>query len=130
MLRVVLLFGCALLFLGCGETPSCDDKESKKLVMESVEKTVKTRLAARLNPSIVGDEWRNALKPEEVEMVEFNYKEYGPVLEDITQTAENDKMKTSECGAKLRFRNGQVFNLYYKLQKDSNGKLYADVEWR
>ncbi len=119
----------ALLFIGCG-APSCNDKDSKKLVMESVEKTVKTRLAAKLNPSIVGDEWQNALKPEEVDMVEFNYKEYGPVLDEIIEIAHNDKMKTSECSAKLKFRNGQVFNLHYKLQKDSNGKLYAEVEWR
>lgn len=128
MYKIALL--CfALLFVGCG-SPSCDSKESKKLVMESVEKTVKMRLASRLNPSVVGDEWRSALKPEEVEMVEFNYKEYGPVLEDITEVSQNDKAKSAECSAKLRFRNGQVFNLYYKLQKDSNGKLYADVEWR
>lgn len=128
MLRVIL-FGCALLFVGCG-TPSCDDKESKKLVLESVEKSVKIRLASKLNPSVVGNEWRSVLKSEEVEMVEFNYKEYGPVLEDIVEMSKNDKAKTAECSAKLRFRNAQLFALFYRLQKDSNGKLYADVEWR
>jgi hypothetical protein len=57
-----IVFLCfALLFVGCG-SPSCDSKESKKLVMESVEKTVKMRLARRLNPSVIGDEWRSAKK--------------------------------------------------------------------
>jgi hypothetical protein len=128
-MKKIALLCFALLFVGCG-APSCDDKESKKLVLESVEKSVKIRLASKLNPSIVGDEWRSILKPEEVEMVEFNYKEYGPVLEDIVEINQNDKAKTAECSAKLRFRNAQAFALFYRLQKDSNGKLYADVEWR
>ena len=98
--------------------------------MESVEKTVKKQLATKLNPSIAGDEWQNGLSPENKEMVEFNYKEYGPVLENIVTIKQTDNSSALQCTAELRFRNAQKFNLYYVLQKDTTGKLHATVEWR
>ncbi len=129
MLKIVI-FAFVLLFAGCGGKPKCDSVESKKLVMESVEKTVKRQLAIRINPSIVGDEWQNALSSDDKAMVEFNYSEYGPILENITTIKQSEKTDTLECTAELRFRNAQKFNLYYRLQKDTNGKLHATVEWR
>lgn len=119
-----------LLFVGCGGKPKCDSDNTKKLVMESVEKTVKKQLAIRLNPSIGGDEWENALSPEDKEMVEYNYKEYGPILENIASIKQDKNAKAVACSAELRFRNSQKFNLFYTLQKDTNGKLHATVEWR
>jgi hypothetical protein len=130
MLRVSVLCIVGVLLAGCGGKPKCDSDESQRLVLESVEKTVKKQLAMRLNPSITGDEWQNGLSPEDKEMVEFNYKEYGPMLENIVTIKGEDKGESVQCMAELRFRNAQKFNLYYVLQKDTNGKLHATVEWR
>jgi len=127
MLKIFL--SClALFFVGCGGNPKCDSSNSKKLVMESVESSVKKQLAMKINPAVSGDEWGNILSAEEKGMVEFNYSEYGPVLENIATLKQNSG--ALECSAELRFRNNQKFNLFYRLQKDTNGKLHAVVEWR
>lgn len=130
MFKVAILCIIGVLFAGCSGKPKCDSDESQRLVMESVEKTVKKQLAMRLNPSIAGDEWQIGLSPENKEMVEFNYKEFGPVLENIVTIKQEDKSSVVQCMAELRFRNAQKFNLYYVLQKDTTGKLHATVEWR
>jgi len=120
-----LLF--VLLFAACSDKPECDSSEAKELVMEKTEKKVKTTLALKLVKGAIGDEWVNIATEEEKAMIEFNYDEYGPILENI-KSIRGDK-NSCECSAKLIFRNGQKFDLYYKLQKDTNGKLHADVEW-
>jgi len=130
MFRVVVLFIVGVLFAGCGGKPKCDSDESQKLVMESVEKTVKKQLAIKISPWITAEEWQNTLSPEDKGMVEFNYKEFGPVLENIVTIKQEDKGSAVQCMAELRFRNAQKFNLYYVLQKDTTGKLHATVEWR
>ncbi len=127
MYKIALLC-LTLLFAGCSNKPKCDSSKSKELVMESVEKTVKRELATKLNSLAIGDEWPTVLSDDERKMVEFNYSEYGPVLLEIKSLNETDAY--SECSAKLRFRNAQEFSLFYRLQKDTNGKLHAIVEWR
>ena len=131
--NLLLLAGClyaAILLSGCGEKGiKCEGEETRKVVMGSVAKTIKQQLAAKQNPSIIGDEWQNFLNPEQKTIVELSYAEYGPVLENTSVIAENKEAKTLDCSGDIRFRNGQVFKIYYKLQKDTNGKLDVHLEW-
>ncbi len=129
MFKIALLSIAALLFTACSDKPKCDSNMAKELVMEKTEKKIKTTLALKLVKGAIGDEWVNIATDEERAMVDFNYGEYGPVLEDIGTIKEDIKNKTAECSAKLIFRNGQKFDVYCRLQKDSNGKLHADVTW-
>ena len=134
MLKNLFLLGCALciavIVSGCGEKGiKCEGEETRKVVMGSVAKTIKQQLAAKQNPSIIGDEWQNFLNPEQKTIVELSYAEYGPVLENTSVIAENKEAKTLDCSGDIRFRNGQVFKIYYKLQKDTNGKLDVHLEW-
>ena len=120
----------AIIVSGCGEKGiKCEGEETRKVVMGSVAKTIKQQLAAKQNPSIIGDEWQNFLNPEQKTIVELSYAEYGPVLENTSVIAENKEAKTLDCSGDIRFRNGQVFKIYYKLQKDTNGKLDVHLEW-
>ena len=120
----------AVIVSGCGEKGiKCEGEETRKVVMGSVAKTIKQQLAAKQNPSIIGDEWQNFLNPEQKTIVELSYAEYGPVLENTSVIAENKEAKTLDCSGDIRFRNGQVFKIYYKLQKDTNGKLDVHLEW-
>ena len=134
MLKNLFLLGCSLciavIVSGCGEKGiKCEGEETRKVVMGSVAKTIKQQLAAKQNPSIIGDEWQNFLNPEQKTIVELSYAEYGPVLENTSVIAENKEAKTLDCSGDIRFRNGQVFKIYYKLQKDTNGKLDVHLEW-
>ena len=134
MLKNLFLLGCSLciavIVSGCGEKGlKCEGEETRKVVMGSVAKTIKQQLAAKQNPSIIGDEWQNFLNPEQKTIVELSYAEYGPVLENTSVIAENKEAKTLDCSGHIRFRNGQVFKIYYKLQKDTNGKLDVHLEW-
>lgn len=132
MLKAFVL-ACATLFLlvGCNQkTLKCDSKESKELVLKHSEKKIKTILAMRLIKGAIGDEWESLAAQEERDMVEFNYKEYGPILSNIKTLSQGDNGQYAECSAELLFRNEQKFFVHYKLQKDSNEKLDATVEWR
>ncbi len=131
--NLLLLSGClyvALILSGCGEKGlKCEGEETRKAVMDSVSKTIKQQLAQKQNPSIVGDEWQNFLNPEQKTLVELSYTEYGPMLANTSMITENKEAKTVDCSGEIKFRNGQVFKIYFKLQKDTNGKLDAHVEW-
>ena len=120
--------GFALLFVGCGGV-KCDSDEAKKLVMDKTEQKIKTTLALRIVRGASGDEWGNIATQEEKDMVEFNYKEYGPVLANIKNLSGG--VDFAECSGELDFRNGQKFTVNYRLQKDANGKLDASaLEWK
>jgi len=131
MLRAVVL-ACLALFLlvGCDQKAiKCDSKEAKELVLKNSEKKIKTVLAMRLIKGAIGDDWESLATQEERGMVEFNYKEYGPVLSNIKTLSQGGDAQSAECSAELLFRNEQKFFVHYRLQKDSNGKLDASVEW-
>jgi long-subunit acyl-CoA synthetase (AMP-forming) len=51
------------------------------------------------------------------------------MLANTSMITENKEAKTVDCSGEIKFRNGQVFKIYFKLQKDTNGKLDAHVEW-
>lgn len=130
MFGLSVVAGVALLLAGCGEKGvKCDSKEAKELVKQKSEKRMKAVLAAGLVKGATGDEWESLATQEEKDMVEFNYKEYGPVLANIKNLSGG--VDFAECSGELDFRNGQKFTVNYRLQKDANGKLDASaLEWK
>lgn len=97
-----------MLFIGCSNTPKCDDGDVKKLVDDIIKQEMK-----KLDPKM----------PQALKLMDISYSDF--ITDNI-----DEKAKKTTCRAKIKMDvAGDKFEdiFKYTAQYTSDGKLYVEV---
>lgn len=134
LISVVAIVG----FGGCGKSAvKCDNDEAQKLVMDITNTEFLNQVARAKSAYKIGlatyddlvklskDGNENAKKI--LEEVDEILKTSSPKLANIRTEKMDNELEKSECAADILLSDGYKNPITYKLQKTSEGKLYAEV---
>lgn len=123
---------------GCGKSAvKCNNDEAQKLVMDITNTELRNQIAIAKSAYKIGlttyddliklskDGNENAKKV--LEEVDGILKTSSPKLANIRTEKMDNELEKSECVADISFEDGNKHPITYKLQKTSEGKLYAEV---
>ncbi len=133
MKKIILATTVALLMVGCGkEAPSCDDSDSKELVVQiAIDKYTKVLMPMIAQANLPSDNvWSLMME---------SYKKI--TIKNIRTDSSNDELEQSTCKAQIEKpgytmplgdgktveQPGRVVDITYKLSKTSDGELFTEV---
>lgn len=104
LVLMVIGVGTTLMLTGCNSATACGDSDAQRTVLEIIEEN------PRPTPEVEGS------------VQEVSYK-----LTNIRTEAIDDKLKKTECAAKVSDANGIGYDITYTISNTTDNEMYVEV---